>query len=297
MNKKILIGIGIVSLTLVLLSTINGFHKPTDNQENIPITKDKSISVNNEFAEIIIVTFAPKKFTGLERGYEDKASNITEQDLESVPKIKQVLEYALMASKMQLNDTDTFVKDDPPSKYIIYQSGPFTFDAESYLTSNELNQYHLWTDKNLIAYPVLTLPDYHFLKYKDEVFTMYFVSTSQPKPNQSISYDTSNVTKGSPKIKVNTDSLSYHPGDTITISGNATLTDPTLLIQIFYQGNLVDMVTVTLQEDGRFSHKVIVSGPLWESFGEYSLVVTDSKGHTSTTIFDLIPTTSSEPKS
>ena len=290
MNKKILIGIGLVSLTLVLLITINNFYILTDNPKDISIVRDKSINVDNEFAEIIIVTFTPEKFTGLERGYEDKASNITEQDLESVPKLKQVLEYALTVSETQLNDTDTFVVDDPPSKYVVYQSGPFTFDAESYLTSNELNQYHSWTDKNLIAYPVLTLPDYHFLKYKDEVFTMYFVSTSQPKPNQSISYDTSDVTKDSPQIKVNTDSLSYHLGDTIAISGNTTLTEPTLLIQIFYQGNLVDMVTVTLHEDGSFSHDVVASGPLWESFGEYTLVATDSEGHTSTTIFDLIST-------
>ena len=66
-------------------------------------------------------------------------------------------------------------------------------------------------------------------------------------------------------ISVKTDSNSYKEGETIVISGKVStiITGTPVTIQIFSQGNLVDIAQITVAEDGDYSHTVIAEGPMW----------------------------------
>lgn len=156
-----------VAFVIVLITTLT-MSQPSPNNSEL-----------NEFTEIMTVTFEPSEIKGLNRDYESEPTKFTDQDLESVPKVKQMLDYALSASMMpQIQESISYVEDDPPSRYVISQPGPFTYKSESYLTTKELNQYHLWVDKNLISIPIYQEPSMHYLEYKGEVFRLSFVPIS-----------------------------------------------------------------------------------------------------------------------
>jgi hypothetical protein len=187
-------------------------------------------------------------------------------------------------------------ENDPPSKYKIIELGPFSFLTQSYLTSQESNQYHLWADKNLESHPVSTLPDYHYLRYKGEVFTLTFIPLSEEKVYQRYygideSLGSENT---SPSLCVMTDSYSYIQGDTIKIVGKTRFTDPPLLMQIRFEGILVDEKTFPVSEDGSFLQTVNTSGPAWNHIGEYEITVSDSKGLSYGVTFELMPKSESK---
>ncbi|MEM4253483.1 MAG: hypothetical protein QXE84_08180, partial [Candidatus Nitrosotenuis sp.] len=132
MNKRVIIGICVVIFAFVLVSTVYVFsNKPVEIQEQIP-ANNTSIVTNPEFVEFMNVRFTPAKFPGLSRDMEKYAINFTEQDLESVPKVKQMLEHALSAPRMQLCNMITLEENSPPSKYKIITLRPFSFLAQSY---------------------------------------------------------------------------------------------------------------------------------------------------------------------
>jgi hypothetical protein len=142
MNKRNIVGICIVISAFVLVSTAYVF-KPVVIQEQIPVN-NASIVADPEFVEFMNVEFAPAKIPGLARDMEKYAINFTEQDLESIPKVKQMLEHAISAPRMLLCDMVTLEDNNPPSKYKIIELRPFSFLTQSYLTSHESDQYHLW---------------------------------------------------------------------------------------------------------------------------------------------------------
>ncbi|CDI05007.1 hypothetical protein NITUZ_140082 [Candidatus Nitrosotenuis uzonensis] len=254
----------------------------------------------SEFVEFMNVRFTPAKFPGLTRDMEKYAINFTEQDLESVPKVKQMLEHALSAPKMQLCDMVTLEENNPPSKYKIITLRPFSFLTQSYLISQESNQYHSWANKNLEAYQVPTLPDYHYLRYKGEVFTLTFIPLSEQEAYQryyGIDESLLGPENTSPRLCVITDSYSYVQGDTIKISGQAKFTDPPLLMQIRFEGILVEEKIIPISEDGSFSQSVITSGTSWYHVGEYEIVVSDSKGVSYGVTFELTPRNDSSDQS
>jgi hypothetical protein len=146
MNKKVIVGICVVIFAFALASTAYVFSKPADIEEQVPVDKTPMVA-NPEFVEFMNVRFTPAKVPGLSRDMEKYAINFTEQDLESVPKVKQMLEHAISAPRMLLCDMVTLEYNNPPSKYKIIELKPFSFLTQSYLTSHESDQYHLWADK------------------------------------------------------------------------------------------------------------------------------------------------------
>ena len=102
-------------------------------------------------------------------------------------------------------------------------------------------------------------------------------------------------------ISVKTDSNSYKEGETIVISGEVStiIIGTPVTIQIFSQGNLVDIAQITVAEDGSYSHTVIAEGPLWSLVAgpewskkrEYTVKVTFGKDNIAETQFKFVPKT------
>ena len=42
-----------------------------------------------------------------------------------------------------------------------------------------------------------------------------------------------------------------------------------MTLQLFSEGNLVDIAQITVAQDGSYSHTVIAEGPLWNKSGDY----------------------------
>lgn len=76
-------------------------------------------------------------------------------------------------------------------------------------------------------------------------------------------------------LSVKTSENSYEEGDTIVISGNVTavILDTPVTLQIFHEGNLVDIAQITVAQDGKFTHTMLAKGPLWQKDGKYILRV------------------------
>ena len=72
-------------------------------------------------------------------------------------------------------------------------------------------------------------------------------------------------------ISVTTSKKSYNEGDTIVISGQVSsiILDTQVTIQIFHEGNLVDIVQAKVAQDGKFTHTMLAKGPLWQNDGTY----------------------------
>ena len=72
-------------------------------------------------------------------------------------------------------------------------------------------------------------------------------------------------------ISVATDKKSYNEGDTIVIYGQVSSIelDTPVTIQIFHEGNLVDIVQAKVAQDGKFTHTMLAKGPLWQNDGTY----------------------------
>jgi predicted secreted protein with PEFG-CTERM motif len=72
-------------------------------------------------------------------------------------------------------------------------------------------------------------------------------------------------------ISVTTSENSYEEGDTIVVSGNVTsiILDTPVTLQIFHEGNLVDIAQLTVAQDGKFTHTFLAEGPLWQKDGKY----------------------------
>ena len=92
-------------------------------------------------------------------------------------------------------------------------------------------------------------------------------------------------------ITVETDKNSYEEGDTIVISGKVStvISGTPVTMQIFSQGNLVDIAQIMVAEDGSYSHTVIAEGPLWSKTGEYTVKVIFGEGNIAETQFDFSP--------
>ncbi|MGI0064242.1 MAG: thrombospondin type 3 repeat-containing protein, partial [Nitrosopumilaceae archaeon] len=72
-------------------------------------------------------------------------------------------------------------------------------------------------------------------------------------------------------ISVTTSKKSYNEGDTIVIFGEVSSIelDTLVTIQIFHEGNLVDIVQSTVAQDGKYTHTMLAEGPLWQKDGTY----------------------------
>ena len=75
-------------------------------------------------------------------------------------------------------------------------------------------------------------------------------------------------------ISIETDDNNYDEGDTIVLSGNVNIVigDTPVILQLFNQGNLVDIAQITVAEDGSFTKAFLAEGTLWKKTGDYTIV-------------------------
>lgn len=92
-------------------------------------------------------------------------------------------------------------------------------------------------------------------------------------------------------ISVQTDDNHYDEGDTIVVSGNITTivgTTP-ITLQLFSEGNMVDIAQITVAQDGSYSHTIIAEGPLWKKSGEYTVRASYGEGNIAESEFSYSP--------
>jgi len=72
-------------------------------------------------------------------------------------------------------------------------------------------------------------------------------------------------------ITVQTDDNHYDEGDTIVISGKVVvpIEGVNVVLQLFTEGNMVEIAQITVAQDGSYSHTVLAEGPQWKKSGTY----------------------------
>jgi len=92
-------------------------------------------------------------------------------------------------------------------------------------------------------------------------------------------------------ISVNTDDDNYDEGDTIVISGqvDTIIGDTHITLQLFREGNMIEIAQIQVSQDGNFSHTIIAEGQLWKNQGEHIVKVTYGEGNIAETAFMFTP--------
>jgi len=72
-------------------------------------------------------------------------------------------------------------------------------------------------------------------------------------------------------VSVQTDDNHYDEGDTIVISGKVKtpVDGVNVVLQLFTEGNMVEIAQITVAKDGSYSYTVLAEGPLWKKSGTY----------------------------
>ena len=72
-------------------------------------------------------------------------------------------------------------------------------------------------------------------------------------------------------VCVTTSEKAYEEGDTVVISGKVTsiIKDSPVTLQIFQEGNLIEIAQIIVAQDGKFTHTINAQGPLWQTDGIY----------------------------
>jgi predicted secreted protein with PEFG-CTERM motif len=82
----------------------------------------------------------------------------------------------------------------------------------------------------------------------------------------------------------------YNEGDTIVISGEVStiIVGTPITLQMFNQGNLVDVAQFNVAEDGNYSYTMIAEGPYWSKSGEFTVRVSFGEGNVAETQFNFL---------
>jgi predicted secreted protein with PEFG-CTERM motif len=90
-------------------------------------------------------------------------------------------------------------------------------------------------------------------------------------------------------ISVQTADSNYDEGDTILISGTVTtiIGDTPVTLQLFKEGNMVQVAQFAVAQDGNFSHTIIAEGPQWKNEGEYVVKVVYGEANIAETSFNF----------
>ena len=92
-------------------------------------------------------------------------------------------------------------------------------------------------------------------------------------------------------ISVQTDNTTYDEGDTIVISGEIkTIIGQTpITMQLFKDGNMVEIAQITVSGDGNYSYTILAEGSMWQNQGEYIVKVTYGEGNVAESSFSYTP--------
>lgn len=110
------------------------------------------------------------------------------------------------------------------------------------------------------------------------IIVLFFISTATVFAAESL-------------VSVMTDDNLYDEGDTVVISGNVTtvLVGTPVTLQIFIEGNLIDIAQITVAQDGTYTHTVIAEGNLWKNAGDYTVRVSYGVGNIAEVEFGYTP--------
>jgi predicted secreted protein with PEFG-CTERM motif len=99
------------------------------------------------------------------------------------------------------------------------------------------------------------------------------------------------------EISVQTDDNNYDEGDTIVISGNVSIVvgSTPITLQLFSEGNLVDIAQIVVAQDGSYSHTVIAEGPQWKKPGDYTVRASYGEGNIAESEFNYSPKSAVTP--
>jgi predicted secreted protein with PEFG-CTERM motif len=95
-----------------------------------------------------------------------------------------------------------------------------------------------------------------------------------------------------PFLTVITDDESYDEGDTIVISGEVAtvIVDTPIILQIWVEGNMIDVAQFHPAQDGSYSHTIIAEKPLWKNEGEYLVRISYGEGNIAESTITYTPT-------
>lgn len=94
-----------------------------------------------------------------------------------------------------------------------------------------------------------------------------------------------------PFLTVKTDDNHYDEGDTIVISGQLRTVIPAtpIILQVWFEGNMIDIAQFFPAQDGSYSHTIIAEKPSWKKAGEYTVRVSHGEGNISETTLNFTP--------
>jgi predicted secreted protein with PEFG-CTERM motif len=92
-------------------------------------------------------------------------------------------------------------------------------------------------------------------------------------------------------ISVETDDDNYDEGDTIVVSGQVytIIGDTQVTLQLFREGNMIEIAQIQVSKDGNYSHTIIAEGKLWKNQGEHIVKVTYGEGNIAESTFLFTP--------
>ncbi len=94
-----------------------------------------------------------------------------------------------------------------------------------------------------------------------------------------------------PFITLKTDDKQYDEGDTIVISGQVAtvIVDTPIILQIWFEGNMIDIAQFHPAKDGSYSHTIIAEKPLWRNVGEHLVRISYGEGNIAESIINYTP--------
>jgi len=98
-------------------------------------------------------------------------------------------------------------------------------------------------------------------------------------------------TDETPFLTVVTDDNHYDEGDIVVVSGNVktVIADTPILLQLWFQGNMISIAQFFPAQDGSYSHTIIAEKPLWNKEGEYLVRVSYGTGNIAESTLTFTP--------
>ena len=94
-----------------------------------------------------------------------------------------------------------------------------------------------------------------------------------------------------PFLTVKTDDSHYDEGDTVVISGQVAtvIAETPIILQVWFEGNMIDIAQFFPAQDGSYSHTIIAEKPSWKNEGEYLIRVSHGEGNIAETSLEFTP--------
>ena len=98
-------------------------------------------------------------------------------------------------------------------------------------------------------------------------------------------------TDETPFLTVVTDDNHYDEGDIVVVSGKVktVIADTPILLQLWFQGNMISIAQFFPAQDGSYSHTIIAEKPLWNKEGEYLVRISYGTGNIAESTLTFTP--------